>query len=110
MNINISTAVAMLLLANVSFANCTKPAYPAVPNGATSTEAQMLEGQATVKDYIAKSNDYLACLTEAEKNAGEETVDQKEDRVDAYNTAVDEQQKLADRFNEEIRKWKAQGS
>ena len=50
------------LMTPIAFAECSKEAAPAIPDGASATEQEMIAGQQAVKSYIASSNAYLECL------------------------------------------------
>jgi hypothetical protein len=105
------------LAAAPAFADCPYPPAPAkLPDGATATLEDMLAGQKTVKEYEKAINDYNACidkgLDDAIKQAGDKLKpEQKQDmqRVEAqkHNAAVDQLQAVADRFNEQVKVFKA---
>ena len=98
----------LLAFSCISFAACERPEAPVLPDGEVSDLATMVEGQKTVKGYVAGTEAYLECLT-AEGEAAGDAVSEEEQagRVDAYNAAVDDMEAVAARFNEEIREYKA---
>ena len=102
--------------------NCSHPANPAVPNGKTATEQEMVQGQQAVKNFMADSNAYLACLEEEGASFRDQVVndsslsdDEKKDRLakkdkeitEAHNGAVAKQEKVAAEFNEAVRDYRA---
>jgi hypothetical protein len=105
---------AVLLIASGTVAaECTMPQSPTLPDGATSEMQDMVDGQKSVKAYVAATEGeggYLDCLTkEGDEAADEEDVDADVARVEKYNAAVGDMEKVATAFNEEIRKFKAKG-
>jgi hypothetical protein len=111
---------ALALFAAPVHAACTYPTAPSkIPDGATATVAEMVAAQALVKKFDENINAYTACikleedaqlakgghnLTAEEKKAIEQLQAQKN------NAAVDEDQKIADRLNEQIRIFKAKSA
>ena len=96
------------LMSPTAFAECSKEAAPTIPDGASASEDEMKAGQQAVKAYIASSNAYLECLDAEGKAADPEEVQELKDaRVSNYNTAVDEQTAVADRFNAAVKAFKA---
>ena len=76
----------------------------------------MLAGQKSVKDYIAKMEEYLACIEQEETDtvAGmpELSEEEKTNRRAAlnkkYNAAVEEMELVAAQFNEQVQAYRAQ--
>lgn len=95
-------------------ADCEGPTAPTLPDGASSTMEQMLEGQKAVKAYQAANLEYMKCL-EPELNAATAAVQAGEDGAEekykalekAYNGAVSTEEEVAGQFNTEIREYKA---
>ena len=99
---------ALLLTSSLSIAECSRPTAPELPDGATADMQTMVDGQQAVKVYVAGTEAYLDCLTAAEGEAGgEANPDVEMERVEMHNAAVDEMDAVADKFNEEIREFKA---
>ncbi len=96
---------------------CDYPSKADIPNGATASKDEMLAGQRSVKEYMARMEAYLACIDQEEKDsvaAIDEQSDEEETNREAafnkkYNAAVEEMELVAARFNEEVRAYKAQG-
>jgi hypothetical protein len=107
-------AAAFAVFALPAFSDCQAPsAAPQLPDGATASEADMLAGQAAVKDFVAETEEFLNCLDGA-REALAKNKDMKPDLAAEeaallkYNAAVDAMQRVADGFNEEIRAYRAQ--
>lgn len=112
------SAVTVSLLASLVSAQVVACEYPSrveIPNGNSASKAQMIEGQAKVKEYVATMEAYLDCLLDEEKNA-RNTMDDlspedeqlREDMMNKkYNAAVDEMEKVAARFNDEVQAYRA---
>lgn len=101
--------MAFLLLAPLAF-SCDYPSRVEIPNGSSASKAEMIEGQRNVKEYVAKMEAYLECLLEEEKSArmemenlSAEDEQLREDMLNKkYNAAVEEMEKVATRFNDEV--------
>jgi hypothetical protein len=108
---------ALAALAGPVYADCTYPPPPAkLPDGNNATMEEMLEGKKAVTQYNKDINAYVACIKleheSAVTNAGDKlTPQQKADmekmEVQKNNAAVDQLQTIADRFNEQVRLYKA---
>lgn len=105
--------------ASYAHAECEAPQEPKIPDGATASMQDMLDGQQSVKTFQSANMDYMKCLeaefAEAEK-AAKDAEDKKEaaramasysEAVDAYNTAVSKEESVAGEFNTQIREYKA---
>ncbi len=87
-------------------AECMRPEAPELPDGETSDLAAMVEGQKSVKTYVASTEAYLDCLTAEGDAAVEEPSEASMARIDEHNKAVDDMDAIANEFNEEIREYK----
>jgi hypothetical protein len=106
-----------LIAVGPAYADCPYPAAPSkLPDGATATMDDMLAGQKTVKEYEKAINDYNACidkeLDDAIAKAGDQLKPERKtemQKVEAqkHNAAVDQLQSVADRFNEQVKAFKA---
>ncbi len=76
----------------------------------------MVEGQKAVKEYDKAINDYVACIDKELEDkiakAGDQLKPQQKadmQRVEAqkHNAAIDQLQSVADRFNEQVKVFKA---
>lgn len=111
------TVLAGLLAATAANAECTYPKAPAsLPDGATATEEEMVSGMKSIKEYNSQVTAYLGCL-ESEMNARIEAVgaDAPPEQVEQikaihtkrHNAAVEELEANAERFNEQVKVYKA---
>jgi hypothetical protein len=108
---------ALAVLAGPVYADCSYPPPPAkLPDGNTATMQEMIEAKKAVTQYNKDINAYVACIKleheSAVSNAGDKlTKEQKADmermEVQKNNAAVDQLQSIADRFNEQVRIYKA---
>ncbi len=96
---------------------CDYPARPKnLPDGSTATKEEMLAGVKVIAAYQASMTEYLTCIEADEIVAVQALADDDEDgRKQSkimfdkkYNAAVDEQTETVERFNVEIRAYKAQ--
>jgi hypothetical protein len=109
----ISIAVALLVAAPLAIA-CDYPQRAQVPDGNSATKDEMIEGQRSVKAYMAAMEDYLACIEAEEKDAvvameqaePEELEERQEMMTKKYNAAVEEMEIVAAQFNEQVRAYK----
>jgi hypothetical protein len=93
--------------------SCDYPARTSVPDGNTATKDEMVDGQRSVKSYMAAMEAYLSCIEAAEQetvaggNLGE---DAKQQRIamfnKKYNAAVEEMNLIAEQFNAQVRAYK----
>jgi hypothetical protein len=114
----IKTALVGLALGSaVSMAGeCTVPATPTLPDGATGSLEEMLAGQKAVKEYQAANSEYRTCLepqvsaaevAAAGDSPGPELVETLKQLNDDYNSSVSAEEELATQFNTELREYKA---
>lgn len=97
-------------------AECVYPqAPPALPDGKTATEAEMVAGMQAVKAYDKAVNDYLSCLdTEKQANLDSIGPEASKDQIKQinsmhskkHNAAVQELEARAANFNEQVRAFK----
>lgn len=97
---------------------CNRPWPVQLPEAAPADKEQMLELQTSVKDYMARANDYLACneevVTEIRADAVDledaVALDEAEQQirvwVSRYNNTVDEMHAVGERFNALVREYK----
>lgn len=96
--------------------DCTAPTPPILPDGATATTEQMLEGQKSIKEYQAANTQYRTCLepkisaaevAAAGDSPGPELVAALKTLNDDYNASVSKEEELATAFNTELKEYKA---
>jgi hypothetical protein len=85
-------------------ADCVLPPAPSkVPDGSTASEQEMVTAMQTLKQYNGDVDTYLKCLDfEAKQNKLT-----RSDQERMHNAAVDTLQKIADKFNAQVRTFKA---
>ena len=112
--IKYTTLVLALSGTSAMAADCEAPAVPTLPDGATSTMEQMLEGQKAVKAFQAANLEYMQCLEPALKAAEAQAKEGAEGAAETYqaaeeeyNAAVSREEEVAGQFNTEIREYKA---
>jgi hypothetical protein len=108
---------ALAALAGPVYADCSYPPPPAkIPDGNTATMQEMLDGKQAVTQYNKDINAYVACIklehetavtTAGDKLTPQQKADMEKIEVQKNNAAVDQLQSVADRFNEQIRIYKA---
>jgi hypothetical protein len=108
------------LTAAPAYADCTYPAAPAkIPDGASATLEEMIAGQKAVNEYQKAINDYTACIDKeldaniakaGDKLKPEQKADMQKVEAQKHNAAVDQLQSIADRFNEQVKVFKARSN
>ncbi len=111
--IRASCTIALMIFAPVALA-CEYPERADIPNGHSATKDEMVAGQRGIKKFMADIEDYIACLDaeDEEQGADIEELDpiaeaqRDEMLVKKHNAAVDDMEKVAAAFNEEVRVYK----
>jgi len=113
----LSLAFTAALAATPLYADCPYPAAPdKLPDGATATLEDMIAGQKAVQAYQKAINDYTACIdkqlddsiaAQGDKLKPEQKTDMQRVEAQKHNAAVDQLQSVADRFNEQVKIFKA---
>jgi len=80
---------------------CLIDDIPELPNGDAATLEEMLDGQAAVREFLARSEDSIDCLDDASK-ARNLTDEQRSLLIRAHNDTVDVMEEVAATFNEQI--------
>ena len=112
-----AVAIAAAVLAPAAYADCSYPPAPTqIPDGNTATLAQMLAAQKVVAAYNEQMNAYLSCI-QLERDsrvaqAGAQLTKQQKQELEAieiqkHNAAVDQLQAVANRFNAQVKVFKA---
>jgi hypothetical protein len=97
----IAAAVASALPA---YADCVLPASPSkVPDGNSANEQEMITAMQTLKQYDGDVTVYLKCLEFEQKQNHMTALD----REAKHNQAVAALEKVASKFNEQVRLFKA---
>ena len=106
-----------VLVAAPAWADCVAPVHNIkMPDGSKATKEEMLATQHAIKDGNAAVNAFADCL-KAEQDAkiasgGDQMKDDQKQKIGAeyanrQNSEVEKLQKLADKFNVELRAYKA---
>jgi hypothetical protein len=101
----ILVALAVAYAASVpAYADCVLPPAPSkIPDGSTASQQEMLTAMQTLKEYNGDVDTYMKCLEfEAKQNRLSHG---DEERM--HNAAVDTLTKVAAKFNEQVRTFKA---
>jgi len=114
--LSIFSAAVLCVSLSANATDCEYPTKIDVPNGESASEAEMIEGQKHVKQYITAMESYLECLENEmqqemagmDPEAEEEAMQQRQALRDArHNAAVDEMEEVANNFNASVRAYKA---
>ena len=85
-------------------ADCVLPPAPSkIPDGNTASQQEMVTAMQTLKEYNGDVDTYLKCLDFEAKQNHISSGDQEK----MHNTAVDTLQKIAAKFNEQVRTFKS---
>ncbi|TLY65046.1 MAG: hypothetical protein E6K47_16435 [Gammaproteobacteria bacterium] len=115
--IALTAALTVALTAAPAYADCPYPAAPdKLPDGSSATLEEMVAGQKAVKAYDKAINDYVACI-DRELDAAitkggdqlkpQQKADMQHVEAQKHNAAIDQLQNIADRFNEQVKVFKA---
>ena len=115
------TALALVggLAVAQAHAACNYPVAPGkFPDGNVATKEEMLAAKGQVVKYNGDMETYLGCIqTEYDAKVAADAASTPEQKAEAqkvqdqkYNAAVQELQGVADRFNEQLRVWKAKNA
>ena len=106
-----------LALVGPAYADCPYPPAPdKLPDGASATLEDMLAGQKAVKAYQMAIDGYVACIDKeldaAIVKGGDQLkpaqkADMQHVEAQKHNAAIDQVQAVADRFNEQVKVFKA---
>lgn len=112
-----AVAIAAAALAPAAYADCTYPQPPTnLPDGTTATLADMLAAQKVVQSYNEQMTAYLSCIKLERDSrvaqAGDKLTKQQKQELEAIeiqknNAAVDQLHSVADRFNAQVKIFKA---
>jgi hypothetical protein len=126
MRVLIASAAAAVLSAGRAYADCSYPPPPDhIPDGNTASLQDMVDAQKAVKDYDKAINAYVSCiqlerddaLGKVAKPGDTPTAEQKKAmddmrrvEIQKHNAAIDQLQSIADRFNEQVKVYKAKSA
>jgi hypothetical protein len=108
------------LSAGTAYAECPYPAAPAnLPDGRTATMEEMVAGQKSVKEYDTAIKSYVDCIDKevedsiakgGDKLKPQQKSDMQKVEAQKHNAAIDQLQSVVDRFNEQIKIYKAKAA
>lgn len=95
--------------ADLDISHCSYPEPPAVPDGATATEAEMGQAGADVRQFVAHIESSLQCLMGVEESLGDDiTEEQQATLVAIYNSGVDQMNDVVEQYNTQVRAFQDQ--
>ena len=113
-------ALAAAMSSGAAYADCTYPPAPdKLPDGATATLEQMVAGQKAVKEYDKSINEYVSCIDKelddkiakgGDQLKPQQKADMQRVETQKHNAAIDQLQSVADRFNEQVKVFKAKSA
>jgi hypothetical protein len=117
MKLLLAAAVAAVALAPAAYADCSYPPAPSnLPDGSTATLKEMLAGMQQVSTYNKAMTAYLSCIKlerDSRVAAAGATLTKKQKQeleaieIQKNNAAVDQLHAVADRFNAQVKIFKA---
>jgi hypothetical protein len=111
-----ASSVDLVDAASVALQDCAPATAPSVPNGASASREEMTAARAAFQAYDAATNSYVHCVDTtierlSNQYAGVVSTDElkslKAFGLGAHDTAIDQEQAVADQFNAQIRTFKA---
>jgi hypothetical protein len=116
----VAIAFTAALGTGAAYAECPYPAAPAnLPDGRTATMEEMVAGQKAVKEYDAAIKSYVACIDKelddsiakgGDQLKPQQKTDMQHVEAQKHNAAIDQLQAVADRFNEQVKVFKARST
>jgi hypothetical protein len=120
MKLFIATAAFAVLTAGPVYAECPYPTPPEkIPDGNTASLDDMVAVKKAITTYDAAIGVYLDCIKQEHEDAvakgGDKLTDKQKEDLDhietqRHNAAVAQLQGVADRFNEQVRIYKAKNA
>jgi len=114
MKLLLPLSVLAILAAGPVFADCAAPdATVQVPDGSTATREEMVAAQKAVVAYDAAVKTYTDCLAQEQQQkleAGGDKVKLQKHYAELNNQQVEKVQQLADKFNAELKAFKAKAA
>jgi len=100
-----------LLVATAAIEKCPLGSAPTIPDAATATREQMLAARAAFQTYDAATKAYAKCVDDAIEQVGKQFPDAttalQEFATTAHNTAINQEQAVANDLNAQLRAYKA---
>ena len=114
-----SLALALAFAGGVQAQECSRPAKPNVPDGASAERKEMVQAQQAVQKYVKAMEGYLACIDKRQKAAMKKakandeklSAERRKALGKRYNTGVKNLKTIAQEFNKQLKAYqKAQGN
>lgn len=106
---SISYAEEELVIIDSLDINCTAPNGPIIPDGNVASEDELVSAQNGIKSYQEGLSAYRLCLADLETGldpAAESTETLKTALKTLYDTSIDAETAVADKFNLSVRAFK----
>ena len=114
MKLLLPLSVLAILATGPVFADCAAPdGTVQVPDGSTATREEMVAAQKAVVAYDAAVKTYTDCLAQEQQQkleAGGDKVKLQKHYAELNNQQVEKVQQLADKFNAELKAFKAKAA
>jgi len=90
---------------------CQLAERPAIPDGETISEAQLIQTKTNLQQYLTEADVFLRCLKRYEESLGEDIDgDKRVVIITSHNKVVDEMYLAGDEFNVALRKFNRRAS
>jgi hypothetical protein len=100
-----------LVVATAAIEKCPLGVAPTIPDAATATREQMLAARKDFQAYDEITKAYAKCVDDAVEQVGKQFPDAsgtlQEFATTAHNTAINQEQAVADELNAQLRAYKA---
>jgi hypothetical protein len=100
-----------LVVATAAIEKCPLGVAPTIPEAATATREQMLAARKEFQAYDEVTKAYAKCVDDAVEQVGKQFPDAsatlQEFAATAHNTAINQEQAVADELNAQVRAYKA---
>ena len=114
MKVKLTFSLLAALAAGNALADCKIPDNTVqIPDGATATKEEMIAAQKAVQAFDAAVKGYSDCLQQEQADkiaAGGDKVKLQKEYSKLNNDQVEKAQQLADKFNNELRAFKAKSA
>jgi hypothetical protein len=92
------------LCAGAALAECLPPEEVTVPDGAKASEEELTKGQEVIRKFMMANESYRQCLDKDLAALGDAATDeQKALNTQLFNSSVDREQALVEKYNQQVR-------
>jgi len=111
-----SAPVDLVDTASIALQDCARAVPPSVPDGTRATRAEMAAARSAFQAYDTATNTYIHCVDTAIERIGKQYASVASPSElkslqafgrGAHDTAIDQEQAVADQFNTQIRTYRA---